>query len=323
MTLILNQVGWRWALQVSDRLVSTVRGGVAAPFDHASNKTVVLLTRTGIVSLSYCGLGYLAGRTTDTWIVEQVRGRSVECHPDGRPFTARFGNEGQWPSLQEALERIRAGLQTLVSGPEGPQLRRTPVAVVGVGWMFYRAKRPRPIFFGVTPGSTGYEIHWSSRVYGSQFLSQAVPGGYLSSAERAALADRLAPCTLDEAEAELSATIASVSSRAPGVGPDCMAVAISPPIIGNCHVRIRYLPRTQSTEVIHIGTVSTRVPVTYSPWLLGPNMYMAPTITTAGGPTQCELGAYKVTIEGPPTDGSLAHSDVGMFFQSQRRPRRP
>ena len=73
MTLILGvYTNWH-AMQVSDRLVS-VRATAPIPFDVLANKNVVYFGRRGIVSISYSGLAYIAGRTTDTWIAENLSG---------------------------------------------------------------------------------------------------------------------------------------------------------------------------------------------------------------------------------------------------------
>jgi len=319
VTLILNQVGWQWALQVSDRLVSRITAGTPTPFDTASNKTIVLLTRTGIVCLSYCGLSYINARPTDSWLVEQIRQEPIEHHPGGRPVTARIGPQPRFPSLQSALGRIQAGLTaTLGSGRS-----RTQVGVIGAGWLMYRAKRPRPIAVAVVPGANGYVVQWSQRIYGRRFLSLPIPPGYLSQQEAGHLASRLAPCGLEEAEAEMASTIAQVAARSPGVGADCMSVAISPPRAGNSHVRVRYLPSAPSAGVLHGGPAPINVEVSYGPWFLGPDLYMAPTIMTAGGRTELQLGAFHVVIEGP-AGGEPGDDDPGiMLFHSQHRPRRP
>jgi len=291
------------------------------PFDPASNKSILILTSTGIASLSYCGLAYLEGETTDTWIVEQVRGAKIPRHPDGRHITSYFGQADTFPTLQEALGRIRAGLQRIREGPAASDLRRAPVIVVGVGWQFYRMKRPRPIFFGVAPGHLAYETVWGPRVYGSTFLSQAVPDGHLSPKEVGELAERLAPLSLDDAETEMGRTTRMVAARTRGVGSDCMAVAISPPVVGNCHVRIRFIPKTHSVAMLEAGGLVAPAAVSFGPWLLSPGMWMAPTIMSAGGTTECQLGAYKVKMEGPTADGRLEHPGLVMFMQSQvRRP---
>jgi hypothetical protein len=63
VTLILSLVTAHYALQASDRLLTVGAGNRYQPWDRVSNKSVVVLTRDGLISMGYTGPAFV-GRAT-------------------------------------------------------------------------------------------------------------------------------------------------------------------------------------------------------------------------------------------------------------------
>lgn len=323
VTLILNQTGWRCAVQVSDRLVSVMRGSTTVPFDPQSNKTILLITGNGILSLSYSGLSYIVGTPTDNWLVEQIRGRPPERQPDGSLVMAQISTVQPSPTLQTALERMRISLEGALNGRERAALRKAPIAVVGTGWLLYRRKPPRPVLVWLVPNGHGYETVWARRIYGNNCLSLPVPDGYLSIAERNALTATYVDRTPDELEGIMVSTIRNVAGKAGGVGRDCMSVVITSPMSPPCYVRVRFIPHTQTFGNPGTGDSQSETPVAFSPWIISPGMYFAPTMMTAGTFLSLRDGDYRIRFEGIPADPAIVKPDEGIAISSQLRPPPP
>jgi hypothetical protein len=98
MTLIFASVSWAGVLQVTDRLVTQSIGRRNRPYDPASNKNLVFLTRNGVATIAYTGLSFLdAGKRihTDQWTAEAMIGRSLSHGPERQPaMLQRGGRDG-------------------------------------------------------------------------------------------------------------------------------------------------------------------------------------------------------------------------------------
>lgn len=322
MTLIVSQVCSRFAIQVSDRLVSSVRAGTVRTFDPASNKTVVFQARDGIASLSYTGLSYIGEKPTDTWLAELLLGHPMPEFAPGTPATMLLGRrEGPWHFMGPAIKKIAEGLTA--AARQDSELLRSPVIVVVAGWQWYRAnkKRPRPFFGGIQQSSVGtYAVQYSPRLHGYRFTAMPVPSAYLEPHEREPFLQKLKPLDPDNSLKELVGTIRMVARRTQTVGEDCMSVYISHPFASDRQVRIQYVSQTPYAS-LRKGNEVAEAPVAYGPWLLGRSTVVAPSLLVGSGDAQYRLGPYPVTLQGSPP-GTLPFG-LAMLNTSQTRPRRP
>lgn len=311
MTLIFSEVTSRWALQVSDRLLSVSRTSGVQTFDCLSNKTVVLHARDGVASLSYTGLAYLRGIPTDTWIAQRLNGDEFPFEPDRDKFMSRTAmRRKQWPRLSLALNRLADSFTELASTPS-VGLRKTPVLVAVSGWFWYRRKRPRPFIAIIAPANTGkYGVGWSPRRYGYYFLEMPLPTGYVTAHERQELDTRLGSLDLPQAAEVLAETIQTVAGRTETVGADCMAVSIPHPYSETRLITSRFI---RNVHAVPSQPVTTPSFVAYSPWFIGPNQCIAP-VQMIGCSLSMQLGIYTISLEGftPPVDPeTLPFSTIG------------
>lgn len=310
-------------MQVADRLVSTVSGHSVSPRDPQSNKSILFLATNGIAAISYAGLAYIGDLPTDVWLAEQLIGSPVRKHPDGTPFGLRVGPPVKpWLDIGLALKRISAALADAASNPRNADLRQHSVYVVASGWLWYRRKLPRPILSRIawSPPLVN-EIESVNRSRALQFVVAPTPDGYLSDSEVKGLGERLRHRgLLEDAVADLVNQIRVVAARESAVGADCMAISISPPILGAMHVLVQYLPATPSLAMLQSDVTSASVPVSFTPWILAPTMFMAPQIMTAGTRSGCSLGPYTVDIRGPAASPEDLPPGLIVLSQTQRRP---
>jgi hypothetical protein len=90
MTIILSLVTSYYSLQVSDRLLSEPKGqNQYKPWDPASNKSVVVLTRDGLISMGYTGPAFISRIPMDGWIAEAITGED----PSSAAGPERGGSE--------------------------------------------------------------------------------------------------------------------------------------------------------------------------------------------------------------------------------------
>jgi hypothetical protein len=116
--------------------------------------------------------------------------------------------------------------------------------------------------------------------------------------ELANLQKQIPAASPDESEALLVAAIRRVSLRSPNkVGTHCMSIMLPP--LGVSPIRIRFIP-----EVDHSAVFTTQnpikereLPVAFSPWIVGTNMFFAPSITV--GASQVQMGPVQIVMEAP------------------------
>ena len=318
MTLILSEITTNWALQVSDRLTTTVGGGQARPYDVRANKSVILEAANGIAAMSFTGLAYLERAPTDSWLAAKLNGEQYPFDPRTHDSGVRAGiRRASWPQMGPALMGVAAALTALASN-DG-RLREMPVAIAITGWLWYRRRRwPRAFLAFVTPSNDGvYRVHWSPRQYGAFFHQMTLPPGYLSAHEQSALGQRLGALGLVEAENELIGTVRQVAARTRTVGADCMAIRISHPFEQERIVSARYAPNDDPGQNL-ARNPETPAFVAYSPWVVGRHHLLAP-MRMIGAATMWQLGPYSLRLEGPPTPAMPPRGIAG-FEAQQRRP---
>ncbi len=297
MTLIHTEITTRWALQVSDRLLSRTSAGKTETFDPRSNKTVVFHATDGVATLSYTGLAFLEQAPTDAWIASKLNGAQYPLDPRKVDFSIRFGvRRSYWSKLGLALRKLAEDMTELVS--RDPNLRSTPVMIAVGGWLWYRHKHPRPFIAVIKEAARGrYAVFWAPRRYGQYFLHLTTPGGYLSAFEQSEVGRRLANIGYPkEAAIVLAGSIRSVGARTATVGADCMAVSIDHPWMTERKIRTEFL--LNDGEVPSQSLTTARF-AAYSPWVIGPHECFPPAVMVGGASMTDRVGIYDFERRGP------------------------
>lgn len=297
MTLIHTEITSRWALQVSDRLLTVTSAGQTETFDPRSNKTVVFHATDGAVTLSYTGLAFLDGAPTDAWIVSKLNGAQHSFDPRNVEFSIRFGiKRATWPKLGLALRRLADELTELAS--RNPHLRSMPVTVAAGGWLWYRRKFPRPFIAVIGEVARGrYAVSWAPRQYGQCYQHLITPTGYVSAFERSEIDRQLAGIAYPrDAALVLASSIRRVGARTATVGADCMVVFIDHPWVAERKIRAEF--SLNDGEAPSQSRTTPRF-VAYSPWVIGPHECFPPALMIGGASMTARVGIYNFERRGP------------------------
>jgi hypothetical protein len=277
MTLILG-IYTRWhAMQVSDRLVS-LRATPPLPFDALANKNVVYFGRRGIVSISYSGLAYIAGRTTDRWIAETLSGVDLSVgaalalgHAISHPF-----------DVGQALEHLRRRA-TEAYARESYRARReiTDFQIIGSQWDRHH-RRLRPVICKITNQRTrneNFEKLTTPRYWDIQKSWHSIGSGTGQQEAREYLRQRFrASGGLISPEHCLDVMVDAVRHIAglhPSlVGQDCMCVHIQG---AQPMVSVRFRPKTQYRLSTPSGPISG--PIAFTPYVVARDMVAIPSIS--------------------------------------------
>lgn len=297
VTLIHTEITPRWALQVSDRLLSVTSAQGVETFDERSNKTIVFHGSDGAALLSYTGLAFLEQAPTDSWIASKLNGSQHPFDPRDVDFAIRFGiRRSSWPKLGLALRTLADDLTELSSRTS--RLRVMPVTIAVAGWLWYRSKPPRPFIAVIRELTRGhYVVDWAPRRYGKYFLHLVAPTGYLSAFERSEIDRRLAGIALPEdAATVLASSIRRVGARTATVGADCMAASIDHPWAAERKIRTEFL--LNDGEVPSQSRTTPRF-MAYSPWVIGPHECFPPALMVGGASMTVRVGIYDFERRGP------------------------
>ena len=314
MTLILTHVTPDYVMQVTDRLVS--QG--SRSYDPESNKNVIFFTRNALVSIGYSGLSYLSGIPTDQWIVETLIGEKLPGR--GSPMIGD-STRRRLPSIGQAVQLLADRLSTEWAKVR-PEWRGHRIQLAISGWLGYRRKRPRPIFCKISPsGATSHSVKWHTHhSFGTELLDDT-PEGYLRRQEGQELVTSLGTSEMPDVEAALIRTIRMVAARNPRVGPDCMAITISPPRFQNVIVNyVPVQPRKAVTRTLRGQEVE--IPVAGTPFMVSPGGIWAPNVMSAHStPTTRSFGGWIVRFPGAtqPNDGPIA---MALWGQERKPPPR-
>ena len=322
MTLILTHIrNPAWVVQVTDRLVSTSVGRKAKAYDPESNKNLIFLSNFAAVAIGYAGLSYLNRIPTDEWIAQTLWGEKLTRGPRGGPAMSHFGWR-QLPTLGPALKVLADKLTNVAAST--PAMSRYPVFLAVTGWIAYTHKEPRPFFCIIgprTPTTLGtYAVQWvAPRHFGNRHFVSATPNGYVSTAERRELFDKLGTAEGPKAAEELLIqTLRIVAERSPEtVGADCMSISLSPPHLRQ--VIVEYLPDVVRAAVLRSGKGDAQLPVSYTPWILSPLGIHAPTIMGPAAGTHLVIGEWTIQFRGPSLPEGSSDSGIDYFAQSQKR----
>lgn len=314
MTLIATLAGQPIAIMASDRLVTTAdrrTGRYIRDYDRLANKLIVIVARDAVVAIGYTGRAHLAGRPTDEWIVNTIapnsgifENYSVASFGFRRPSRLRF---------HQICNRLRTGLSHVLGGNSvtisicGWRIWRNLMPSISVRLQAaqplrqsqYMKMRPRfplhPIFSHVGATVTGPDLH------------------------RAMTAANWNPDAVNPVMAldMLTALIRDVASQNPSVGSNIMSVTIEHPSARR--IICRFDPsNAHYGQQMHQGQMH-RLPVTYNPWVLTPNGYVAPRETSVSG-EGCETFEFDDwTIEMHASSGVAPASSRFGWSTPQRR----
>lgn len=157
MTLHIALVCNSYILQVGDRLLTTQTGNRVSEWDPLANKTLLLVTRNGIIAASYAGLAHINNMPTDEWMARAITGREPpEPFGDGLGYPMQFGEPmdlttgGTVQAISKALE--------FDLPKQRVQLQDRRVEVLVTGWTWPRdigRSNARPSTFAVSMAHSG------------------------------------------------------------------------------------------------------------------------------------------------------------------------
>ena len=213
---------------MSDRLVSRSD----TPFDPAANKTIVLFTVDGVVSLSYTGSAYIGGLPTDEWLVQAIIQADVPRH-DGHPVM-RFGGLPRLPNVGRAMERITSALnEAHRSGDLDCGAAASPFGIAVTGWQWKRTGRERPVLYALHQSPS---LHFARRNVAPRhpqqgWYSTVVPFGNVLRADYDTFRQAIrAAGDSNQVESAAISLVRDTSTAHPGrIGPVLMSVSIPEP----------------------------------------------------------------------------------------------
>jgi hypothetical protein len=313
VTIILSLVTANFALQISDRLLSWKPGSEYVPWDPASNKSVVVLTRDGLITMGYSGPGFISGATTDGWIAEALTGKKLGAHRSRPYFGLEIGASGPQGFLAVHLNTVADRLNQ--AARIGQVNRKLSVHYVGFRWQ--SLKKPAwPVVGRITwnDGLGAYTSAMSKRRWGWDSGRSYLFGATGRSEQLAyrLLRGRLMRTDLqskEQAAAALLEILRTLPPKDPTVSRDCLVTTVQrvPP-----HVHIKYEPYgiAQVSVAFRAGTAT--MPAGFTPWIITPGLLASPQVIT-GQNLHYQCGVFDMIVEGPDTGGDLS------IMSSQRR----
>lgn len=313
MTLVLTHLTPSYVVQVSDRLVTQKES--QRPFDPLANKTVVYLARDGIYSIGYSGMAYLEGVPTDVWVAQKLRGERFD-----QRFAMRMGPGGHWLDIGQSVDLLRRDLDALFSVLPASALSPQDLAVAG--WQ-RQGKRARPVLWTIRNSAlSGWRTfeatcptprywHFDHR---RRHLLSSIGTNPLSGQQIADLGENLRMASPEDSQHLLVDAVRLAARRSRVVGPHCMCVRVAPPF---SIVEVEYDQLTEHRAIIRLGEEEVDVPVAFSPWVVGRDIVVAPSIMAGG--FQVQAGPITVRMQAPEVPPGRRVS----AFQSQSRPPDP
>lgn len=282
MTTILG-IYTRWnAIQVSDRLVSVNRrpGSPNDMHDMAANKTLVFYGRRGIVTIGMAGLAYIGGKPLDVWVAEELSGQRIL----GQQASLLTGKSRPF-DIGQAIEHLRRRLEEEYPR-QSPSARKhvTELQVVGMQWD-RRKLRIRPVICLITNAHSStveFRIyagprHWDVRR--SYCLVSSGNGGRAAERyahEQFSNGDGLK--SADRCVDLMTEAVRHAASIYPDtVGADCMCIRIRPDrprVLVEFRSKPGRLFRVQADDGSYVHSIA------FTPFVVGPNMVAAPSIST-------------------------------------------
>lgn len=269
MTAILSYVPSDVTFQVSDRLVSAVRGPMVDPFDRTANKGIVVGAYDGVFAIGYTGVAYLGDTPTDTWLTAWVAGGYPAGGMSLRPNVPLH--------LQAIAGRIQFGLEELFRAG-GARYNGFGHEVVIAGRQYRRGNEQIPILWKVRRTDLSmatFEIVRENleglrRGQGSHLE----PTGNVPQEVLEVLRAELASLDPEGSEIEnrLVVAIRECARVVRGVGQDVMVVTI---LAEGSRVLVEYRPADPSERVV-VGNGGHELPPAYTPAYIGHTAVVPP-----------------------------------------------
>lgn len=315
MTLTLTATSWPFAVQVTDRLLTS--SGKA--FDRDANKNVVFHGRDGTIAIAYSGCAYIRGKPTDQWIVETITGEDLG--PPEQLGTVYTISEKRLPKVGQAIRlvgeafNVECGRRPRKVGRERFELYAVGYQATHSRWSWFR---PYSAGFAKDPTDAVVTYFAGTRWFRHPYFQQgASPAPNVSTFDFGELqrVTRDSASALDLAEHYVRA-IQTAAARSPVIGSDCLSIEIDYPSLPKPEVRIRFHPGGAR----EIQPPRRRVPLpsdalAFCPWVVGPTMMLAPAIISTEGWISIPFGLYEARIRGTDVMGE----DTVMYIGRHER----
>lgn len=308
MTLIASCFTSDRIVQVADRRVSAIRGKNSSIHNDFANKTIILLCRDSIVSMSYCGLAYIDGISTDVWLADKILNLDRSTSRDEGLYGTAFKKIKL--NIRDTISRINIALSKTI-----PR-KGHDIQIMMNG---YRLNRGRifPISLRTVRSNEGISFIGSLRISRFPMVRYAFATmGDIPSTEEI---DKIEISHLERPRSENSLRdfmIDIVKQRAvksPFVSGNVIAVTIYPPIQKKVDIYFdSSLPHTSS-----VGSIS--VEVNHHPWVITPQMQVSPSHFT--GDSSIHSCGWEFNISGAAADSSK--SGLWLFSTDGRGPPAP
>lgn len=276
VTIILSLVTGKYAVQVSDRLLTRKAGVRYEPWDDEANKSVIVLGRDGLFVLGHSGPAHIAGATTDGWIAEVIAGEDLganKVHPDFA-FSIMSGTSTDRLLASRFPELARRLAQATQAG----QLTdRLSIGFVGLRWKSLD-KLAWPAYGRIGSDGSQYRYEMSPQRWGyeeGKFCTGAT--GHSQTLAQRLLTERFSGADLSSKEDSAAAMIEilrSLPPQDPTVGRDCLVTTIQavPP-----HVQVKYEQFGTTQMLVQSASGQTMTfKAAWSPWIITPDRLVAP-----------------------------------------------
>ena len=313
MTLIVSYTSRRYVLQVTDRLLT----GRGSTFDPLANKNIVCAARNAVVTMGYTGQAFINKEVpTDQWIVEKLTG--ITFDRSQKPWAIGPGSENLMHDMGHLLWSLKnsfdhASVEMEDSWRQDWTANNFDLLITGWQWKNKNKRRFRPLLALLSKprGSNTFDLEYTPRHYFTpgRFRIDAAPSGNIAKSQLQLLVNKITSKP-DVTEALMVDVIRQVSKQNQVVGPDCMSIFLLPP---SCSWgRVSYIPVMPGRAVLSNPSSTREILAAFSPWLIGPNITVAPSIMSGSG-WNFPLGSYTISMDAPDNPKIVA------VFSSQER----
>lgn len=315
MTFTLATAGWPLAIQVTDRLLTLPKTG--APFDRDANKNIIFHGRDGVAAIAYSGIAWIDGMPTDQWIVETItleewgRGEHRGSLSGGRPK--------RWPKLGHAMRLIAEAFDEQCRRFPGT-VGAGPFEILAVGYQATHNRatwfRPISLSYQKEPGTPAGVLSSGPRWFRhTAAIIGVCPAAHLALLDVAALSAKTRACegTEDMARAYVEA-VQQASMWSDTIGGDCISIEIDCPAKLKPEVRVRFTPRPDRPDADPRRTPVKSTALSFSPWIIGPEVSTSPKVFSVEGWLCHPLGRYEVKMRG--TDVTVPVFKDGVGFET-------
>jgi hypothetical protein len=314
LTQILTAATPNFIVQVSDRLVVTMRGGEIQDHDIFANKTVVYRASDALVTIGYSGVAYINNVPTDEWIAAILFGEPLRG-PDGKGFVLRTGGGARPHQIGYSIKVLRDALGALTAD----SVDKYGIYLTIAGWQAERVGQ-RPVMIELSRIGGKISLEKAPRVWpktrnfliasiGHKLGQDEIRGALLPYRSAQPIGPPLPPETVEQIFADV---IRGTSSQSASVGSHLLSVVLMRPDLGKSGCR--FLPMEPHFAVLSSDRGSHHVQVAHSPWLVSSGCARAPCIEI--GDSVLELDGYPFHIFGAPGKDGV----VGLSSHVRRPP---